>query len=112
MGTDVQPITLTISNAIFLTNTDPATPTPAAVPPPSTNEQPSVIIVEVLGFGGGEGKDVQPANPQQRNRQRQSNNSNYEPTGMVRVLGDGAVTAEGMTPLTQEERTTLASQQD
>ncbi|MBR2688369.1 MAG: filamentous hemagglutinin family protein, partial [Aquamicrobium sp.] len=76
------------------------------------NEQPSIIIVEVLGFGGGEGKDVQPANPQQRNRQRQSNNSNYEPTGMVRVLGDGAVTAEGMTQLTQEERTTLASQQD
>lgn len=31
---------------------------------------------------------------------------------MVRVLGEGIVTAEGMTQLTEQERRTLASQSD
>lgn len=93
-------------------NTAGASAQTAASPKSNANAQPSVIIVEVLGFGGGDGEDVRPADPQLRNRQRQSSNTNYEPTGMVRILGDGAVTAEGMAQLTQEERSTLASQND
>lgn len=75
----------------------------------SGNERPSVIIVDVLGYGGGNSEET---DEEKRRRGRQSSNNSYQPTGIVRVLGDGAVTAEGMTQLTQEERGKLAGQND
>ncbi|MGO4685639.1 filamentous haemagglutinin family protein [Hyphomicrobium sp. 2TAF46] len=71
------------------------------------SEQPSVIIVEVIGFGGGnDGADDE----ERKRRERQSSNTNYESNGMVRVLGNGNFTAEDTTQLTAEESNRLASQ--
>jgi Filamentous haemagglutinin family outer membrane protein len=73
-----------------------------------TTEQPSIIIVEFVGFGGGN-EEVRPNSEQQRNRGRQSNN-NYDSNGMVRVLGNGTFSAEDTKQLTTLERDTLARQ--
>jgi hypothetical protein len=71
-------------------------------------DQPSIIIVEVLGFGGGGGEE-QPDSEQRRSSGRQSSN-NYDSRGMVRVLGNGTFTAEDTKQLTAEERNTLTTQ--
>jgi hypothetical protein len=73
---------------------------------PSTNngsEKASIIIVEVLGYGGGnpEGGD------EGRKRDNKDRQSNYDPNGMFRVIGNGALTAEQNKNLTEEERAKL-----
>ncbi|TAI66951.1 filamentous hemagglutinin, partial [Bradyrhizobium sp. Leo170] len=89
-------------------NTAGAAAQQATVPQARAGEQPSIIIVEFLGFGGGSEED-RPNSEQQRNRGRQSNN-NYDPNNMVRVLGNGTFTADDTKQLTAVERDTLARQ--
>jgi Filamentous haemagglutinin family outer membrane protein len=80
----------------------------AAAPAQANNDRPSVIIVEVLGYGGG-GGDEEPANDQRRSRGKQSSN-NYDGKGMVRILGNGTFTAEQISDLTAEERSNVIGQ--
>ncbi|MGO4683992.1 filamentous haemagglutinin family protein [Hyphomicrobium sp. 2TAF46] len=67
------------------------------------SEQPSVIIVEVIGFGGGESDDEK----EKRKPQRQSN-LNYDPNSTLRVLGNGEITSEQTKALTDEEKRLLS----
>uniref|UniRef100_Q07HW0 Filamentous haemagglutinin family outer membrane protein n=1 Tax=Rhodopseudomonas palustris (strain BisA53) TaxID=316055 RepID=Q07HW0_RHOP5 len=75
----------------------------------TAGQQPSVIIVEILGYGGAS-EEGRPDDGQRRSQGRQSSNINYESSAMVRVLGNGNFTAEDMTQLTANERNRLTRQ--
>nr|WP_233285706.1 filamentous haemagglutinin family protein [Bradyrhizobium acaciae] len=88
-------------------NTAGAAQQPTAAAPAANTGQPSVIIVEVLGYGGGDGgSDPGSGNDQRRGGdERQS----YDPNSMFRVVGSGELTAEQAQQLTDDERRHLSS---
>uniref|UniRef100_Q07KX9 Filamentous haemagglutinin family outer membrane protein n=1 Tax=Rhodopseudomonas palustris (strain BisA53) TaxID=316055 RepID=Q07KX9_RHOP5 len=68
------------------------------------NDRPSVIIVEVLGYGGGSG-DTPPAPKEDDERRgKRSDRQGYDPNSMFRVVGSGELTEEQMSMLTADER--------
>ncbi|WP_454632794.1 filamentous haemagglutinin family protein [Bradyrhizobium cenepequi] len=71
----------------------------------SASGQASIIIVEFLGFGGGSGEDDRPAEPRNNNRQSRLN---YDSDSTVRVLGNGPISAEQTSLLTDEEKKLIA----
>ncbi|WP_456668201.1 filamentous haemagglutinin family protein [Bradyrhizobium sp. USDA 3240] len=87
-------------------NTAGAAQQPTAAAPAANTGQPSVIIVEVLGYGGGDGTPDPGGNDQRRGgNERQS----YDPNSMFRVVGSGELTAEQAQQLTDDERQRLSS---
>jgi len=94
-----------ITAALSATNATAATQQAATPTQGSGNSQPSVIIVEVLGYGGGGAEEDGP------NRKRRPGDEqtqvNEEPASSVRVLGSGPITPEQLNSLTDGEKMRL-----
>ncbi len=70
------------------------------------SEQPSVIIVEVIGFGGGDGESM----PSEEERSRRSQGQRaYNTNSPYQVLGVGALTDEQVSGLAAEKRASIGS---
>lgn len=85
------------SNATAATQQAPA-------PTQSSNDRPSIIIVEIVGFGGGDGvPDAQPdIRPDRRSRLEE-----YNPNSAVHMLGNGRLSEDQARQLSSEERDAL-----
>jgi filamentous hemagglutinin len=66
------------------------------------SERPSVIIVEVLGYGGDGGEDIQ--RRQDEERERRSDSQHQDPSSRYHVVGVGVVTEEEARQLADKKR--------
>jgi hypothetical protein len=93
-----------ISAALSTSNATAATQQTTAANQGSGNERPSVIIVEVLGYGGGDGDDRGTTTPRKRDNEQTRSNDD---TGSVRVIGSGPITQDQLQALTDQEKMLL-----
>jgi hypothetical protein len=92
-----------ISGALTASNAAGAAAQQATTPQQGPgNAQPSIIIVEVLGFGGGDGSGSRPA--QRDERRGTSGKQSYDPDSSVQVIGNGELTRTQRDQLTERER--------
>jgi hypothetical protein len=95
----------TANNAAGATQASMPTPTG-----PSNNNQPSIIIVEVIGYGDGSGDNSSPHEPQ-RPVHDGKQGYNYDPNAPVQILGHGSLSEMQMRSLTAGKRAQGASPQ-
>lgn len=97
-----------ISAALSSSNANAATQQ-TATPTQSNNAQPSVIIVEVLGYGGG--SSGEPAGEEdKRSERRAATEQQQDPASPVQVIGAGDLSAAQRQKLTATERRNFDAQ--
>ncbi|MEW6436323.1 MAG: filamentous hemagglutinin family protein [Pseudomonadota bacterium] len=80
-----------------------------ASPTNKATTQASILIVEIEGYGGDdESEPVQQPQPDDHHKKANGQRANYDPNGMFRVVGNGALSNEEKENLTPDERRGLA----
>jgi filamentous hemagglutinin family protein len=97
-----------ITAALSTSNATAATQQAATPTQGSGNAQPSVIIVEVLGYGGGSDTPEQPNPGGTPKRRQQEERQGYDPNSMFQVVGSGALNDDQKKKLTDEERAKMS----
>ena len=93
-----------ISSALSTSNATAATQQ-TATPTQGANAQPSVIIVEVLGYGGGESdSDAKRRNGNEQSGRQGATPIGYDPNSKFQVIGNGELTDAQKEKLTESER--------
>jgi hypothetical protein len=92
-----------ISGALTASNTSAATQQATLPAQSNNNDRPSIIIVEVLGYGGDSGEDT-PQNEGEHRRPRSDNNQSQDPASPVQVVGAGDLSPAQRQKLTVTER--------
>ncbi|WP_445489638.1 filamentous haemagglutinin family protein [Rhodopseudomonas sp. RCAM05734] len=90
-----------ISAALSTSNATAATQQTATPNQGSGNTQPSVIIVEVLGYGGGNGGGSEEEGRQQQPRRDERS---YNPSGNLQMVGNGRLNEQQQKALTEAEQ--------
>jgi len=95
---------LTVANnaAGSAANTD--TPTSS-----TTTDRPSIILVEFLGFGDGDGS-TPPVQDNDHSRKGNDQHSSYDPNSRLQIIGLGALTDAQKQQLIEAERKRLVGQ--
>ncbi|NVO13596.1 MAG: filamentous hemagglutinin family protein [Rhodoplanes sp.] len=73
----------------------------------SAAERPSVIIVEILGYGGASGEDGAPGDEGGR-RKPPDKRSSYDPADPIQIVGFGPLSRSDLERLTDEEKRKLS----
>ncbi len=95
-----------VSAALSTSNATAASQQTATPTQGSGNAQPSVIIVEVLGYGGGQSEE--PGEASERKR-RETQRQSYDQNSPLQLVGNGALTERQQRALTAEERRAFES---
>ena len=86
-------------------NTAGAAQKSAEVPQQKPDDRPSIIIVDILGYGGGNSDDG--AQPEKMNRRDNTGQHSYNTNGAVQILGHGELTEQEKQFLNEDERRRL-----
>jgi filamentous hemagglutinin family protein len=99
-----------ISTALSTSNATAATQQTALPAQNGNNDRPSIIIVEVLGYGGGSGDEApQQQQPQDdKGRKKPDRQGSYDPDAPVRVVSYGRASIADTQGLTEEEKSKLS----
>lgn len=89
-----------VSAALTANNTTGAMQQAATPTQPEGGDRPSIILVEFLGFGGGDGSDE----PTGKRKTPPDERRSYNPADPVKVVGYGPLTETDLRGLTDEEK--------
>src|SRR5262249_48048398 len=72
---------------------------------PTPQDAPSIITVEVSGYGGGDGTAPSAPRPQDdQSRKKPVQQSGYDPNSEFKLIGNGALSPDQQRNLTEDER--------
>ncbi|MBV9239784.1 MAG: hypothetical protein JOZ94_28435, partial [Xanthobacteraceae bacterium] len=73
----------------------------------SKNTQTSIMIVEIIGYGGGSGDDSRPQPQDEQRKKNEKQSSSYDPNSAFHVVGNGKLNEEQIKHLTDREKSKL-----